>query len=70
MFSNIFNSGRQKGMNLQLYELILSFLSVDSGKEAELYGSIPIQNNNKKRATNHKFENSTLMLCWWVVFKS
>ena len=35
-------------MNLLLYELILSFLSVESGKKAELYGSIPIQNNNKK----------------------
>ena len=34
-------------MNLLLYELIFSFLSVESGKKAELSGSIPIQNNNK-----------------------
>ena len=60
----------KKGMNLLLYELILSFFSVESGKKAELYGSIPIQNNNKKKVTNHTYVNSTLMLCWWAVFKS
>ena len=58
-------------MNLLLYELILSFLSVESGKKAELYGSIPIQNNNKKKVTNHKYVNNVdamlLVGCFQVV---
>ena len=58
-------------MNLLLYELILSFLSVESGKKAEIYGSIPKQNNNKKgdESQVHKLNVDAMLLagCFQVV---
>ena len=58
-------------MNLLLYELILSFLSVESGKKAELYGSIPIQNNNNKKGDESQVRklnvDAMLVYCFQVV---
>ena len=58
-------------MNLLLHELILSFLSVVSGKKAELYGSIPIQNNNKIKGDESQVRklnvDAMLVGCFQVV---
>ena len=58
-------------MNLLLYELIFSFLSVESGKKAELYGSIPIQNNNKIKGDESQVRqlnvDAMLVGCFQVV---